>query len=356
VNPRFWNRKKVFLTGHTGFKGSWLSLWLQSMGAEVVGFSLLPPTSPSLYEMAGISADMESLVGDIRDQVALKEAVVAASPDILFHMAAQPLVGLSYEDPITTYSTNLMGTVNVLEAVRGASSIKAVVNVTSDKCYENREWSWGYREDEAMGGYDPYSASKGCAELITASYRSSFFNPLHYESHQVALASARAGNVIGGGDWGINRLVPDILKSLSDGIVVSMRNPGAIRPWQHVLEPLNGYLVLAEKLYMEGPVFAEGWNFGPDDAGARAVDWIVQNLIKKWGTGSSCIADGAARVHEANFLKLDSSKARSLLGWQPTWSLDLALEKICDWHKSYLSGANMKDLTLRQIQEFQSDM
>lgn len=310
MNAAFWHGKRVFLTGHTGFKGGWLSLWLQQLGADVTGYALDAPTSPSLFEAASVARGMRSIIGDVRDGDAVKRAMAVARPDIVIHMAAQPLVRYSYVNPVETYSTNVMGVVNLLEAVRATPGVRAVVNVTSDKCYENREWPWGYRENEAMGGYDPYSNSKGCAELVTAGYRSSFFHADKYPEHGVALGSGRAGNVIGGGDWALDRLIPDMLRAIGAGEPVMIRNPHAIRPWQHVLEPLSGYLTLAEKLYTEGPVHAEGWNFGPYDTDAKPVEWIVERMTQEWGAGASWTLDGQDHPHEATYLKLDCSKAR----------------------------------------------
>ncbi len=349
MNAGFWEGKRVLMTGHTGFKGSWLSLWLQSMGAQVTGFSLAPPTQPSLFEVAKVAEEMTSIVGDIRDLSHLRAVFAEHQPEIVIHMAAQALVRYSYIEPVETYSTNVMGTVNLLEAVRGAGSVKAVVNVTSDKCYENNEWAWGYRENEAMGGFDPYSNSKGCAELVTSAYRSSFFNSDKYQQHGVALASARAGNVIGGGDWAEDRLIPDIMRAISENSPVRIRNPYAIRPWQHVLEPLSGYLLLAQKLYEEGTAYAEGWNFGPNDEDAKPVQWIVDRLTKSWGEGASWVLDDGNHPHEAHYLKLDCSKARAQLNWQPRWHLDEALGKIVDWQKSYQQGADIRTVTLKQI-------
>lgn len=278
-----WRGKRVFVTGHTGFKGSWLSLWLQSLGAEITGYALKPPTTPSLFEEARVAEGMKSIEGDIRDFVFFKSSIEAAQPEIIIHMAAQSLVRYSYEHPVETYATNVMGTVHMLEAVRTTPSIRAVVNITTDKCYENREWIWGYREDDPMGGYDPYSNSKGCAELVSAAYRSSFFNDKDYDNHGVAVATVRAGNVIGGGDWAEDRLLPDILSGFEQGKVVTIRNPHAIRPWQHVMEPLRGYLTLAERLFESGTVFAQGWNFGPNEDGAKPVGWIVDKMAALWG-------------------------------------------------------------------------
>lgn len=352
VNRTFWQGKRVLLTGHTGFKGSWLSLWLQSMGAQVVGYALAPPTKPSLFEIAEVGKGMTSIIGDIRDLEHLRAVFAEHSPEIVFHMSAQSLVRYSYIEPVETYSTNVMGTVNLLEAVRGTGSVKAVVNVTSDKCYENREWVWGYRENEAMGGYDPYSSSKGCAELVTAAYRNSYFHSDKYKEHGMALASGRAGNVIGGGDWAEDRLIPDIMRAITQGRPVNIRNPHAIRPWQHVLEPLSGYLLLAQKLYEEGTAYAEGWNFGPDDEDAKPVQWIVDRLTKAWGENARWVLDGSSHPHEAHYLKLDCSKVKSCLNWHPRWHLEDALGAIIDWHRAYRDGENMRELTLRQISAY----
>ena len=352
VDKSFWEGKVVLLTGHTGFKGSWLSLWLQSMGAKVVGYALAPPTSPSLFKIANVDEGIASLTGDIRDLEHLRSVFAKYNPEIVFHMAAQPLVRYSYINPVETYSTNVMGTVNLLESVRGTDSVKAVVNVTSDKCYENREWMWAYRENEQMGGYDPYSSSKGCAELITSAYRNSYFHPEKYKEHGVALASARAGNVIGGGDWADDRLIPDIMRSILESQPVAVRNPHAIRPWQHVLEPLSGYLLLAQKLYDEGSTYAEGWNFGPSDEDAKPVLWITERLIDMWGEGACWTLDKNIHPHEAHHLKLDCSKAKARLDWYPRWHLEDALSAIVDWHRAYQHGKNMHDLTLHQIRTY----
>ena len=348
----FFQDKKVLVTGHTGFKGSWLSLWLQSMGAQVVGFALAPPTKPSLFEVGEVGIGMTSIIGDIRDLDQLHAAFAEHKPEIVIHMAAQALVRYSYAEPVETYSTNVMGTVNLLEAVRGAGSVKVVVNVTSDKCYENREWVWGYRENEAMGGFDPYSNSKGCAELVASAYRNSFFHPDKYQQHGVALASARAGNVIGGGDWAEDRLIPDSMRAINEGRPVNIRNPHAIRPWQYVLEPLSGYLVLAQKLYEEGASYAEGWNFGPNDEDAKSVQWIVEKLTQAWGEGASWALDGGEHPHEAHYLKLDCSKAKMRLDWHPHWHLEDALGAIIEWHRAHRDGKDMHELTLHQINAY----
>lgn len=354
VNTSFWAGKTVFLTGHTGFKGGWLSLWLQALGAKVVGYSLPPPTNPSLFEVARVAEGMTSIEGDIRDLARLTAAMAEHLPEIVIHMAAQPLVRYSYQSPVETYSTNVMGTVNVLEAVRHTSTVKVVVSVTSDKCYENKEWPWGYRENEPLGGYDPYSNSKGCAELVTAGYRSSYFNPEKYARHGVAIASARAGNVIGGGDWALDRLIPDMLRAIGRGEAVLIRNPGAIRPWQHVLEPLSGYLMLTEKLYTQGPAYAEAWNFGPYDVDAKPVGWIIERITQVWGQDAAWKLDDVLHPHEATYLKLDCSKARARLDWHPRWNIGQTIEKIVAWHKACDQGADMHQMTLAQINAYQN--
>ena len=350
----FWEGKKVLVTGHTGFKGSWLSLWLQSQGAKVSGFSLQPPTSPSLFEVAHIGEGMRSQIGDIRDFGRLSSMLAEEKPDVVFHLAAQPLVRYSYVNPVETYATNVMGTVHLLEAVRQVESVRVVVNITSDKCYENREWVWGYRENEAMGGYDPYSSSKGCAELVASAYRNSFFNEKDYAKHGVALASVRAGNVIGGGDWAGDRLIPDILRAIEAGQPVVIRSPHAIRPWQHVLEPLSGYMLLAEKLWESGPDFAEGWNFGPNDDDAKPVGWIVKKMTEQWGDPATWETDDRKHPHEAHYLKLDCSKAKSRLGWYPRWNIEKALGEVISWQRAHLAGKNMRDITLAQIKDYEN--
>ena len=350
VNTAFRQGKKVFLTGHTGFKGSWLSLWLQNMGAEVKGFALEAPTTPSLFEQAGVAAGMESEIGDIRDLAVIKASMTSFNPDILIHMAAQPLVRLSYREPVETYATNVMGTVHVLEAARQCSNLKTIVNVTTDKCYENQEWVWGYRESEPMGGHDPYSNSKGCSELVTAAYRNSFFNT----ADAAALASARAGNVIGGGDWAEDRLIPDILRAFEHQQPVIIRNPLATRPWQHVLEPLSGYLILAEKLHTEGAAYAEGWNFGPRDKDVQPVERILNHMVEQWGAGASWQLDIKPQPHEAQLLKLDISKAAARLKWQPRWSLEQALDSIVEWHQCWLAHKDIRQATLDQISLYQA--
>jgi CDP-glucose 4,6-dehydratase len=351
--PDFYKNKKVFLTGHTGFKGSWLSMWLSTLGAKVTGYALTPPTKPSLFEICNIDSLITSVIGDVRDLDKISQAMLAAQPDIVIHMAAQPLVRDSYKIPVETYATNVMGTVHVLESVRKCPTVKSVINVTTDKCYENKEWPWGYRENEPMGGYDPYSNSKGCSELVTSAYRASFFNQNEYgKSHTVALASARAGNVIGGGDWATDRLIPDIIRSFQNNEKALIRSPHAIRPWQHVLEPLSGYLLLAKKLFEDGPRFAEGWNFGPDDSDAKPVSWIVERMCEQWGNGASFEIDKNPQPHEASYLKLDCSKAKSLLGWTPRWNLEMTINKIIEWTKAYCEDTNLRNICLSQINAY----
>ncbi len=348
VNPDFWRNKRIFLTGHTGFKGGWLSLWLQSMGADIFGFALPPPTTPSLYGEARVAENMQSLFGDIRDYGLLLETMKKSRAEIVIHMAAQPLVRRSYQEPIETYATNIMGTVHVLEAARHVDTVTTVVNVTTDKCYENKEWIWGYREDDRLGGFDPYSSSKSCSELVTSSYRNSFF-----QSGQLALASARAGNVIGGGDWATDRLIPDILRAFEASRPLVIRNPTATRPWQHVLEPLSGYLILAERLHHQGREYSQAWNFGPSDDDVRSVEWIVEKIASYWGNSPAWEISSENHPHEANFLKLDISKSRNFLNWNPLLSLDEALGLTVDWYKSRLSGEDMRDVTIRQISNYQ---
>lgn len=346
MNPGFWKGKTVLLTGHTGFKGSWLSLWLQKAGAHVIGYSLPPPTEPSLFEVAQVADGMISVEGDIRDLPRLAGVFHTHSPEIVIHMAAQALVRYSYDHPVETYMTNVIGTVNVFEAVRATPSVRAVLNVTSDKCYENREWPWGYRENEPMGGYDPYSSSKGCAELVTSAYRNSFFTG---KDRPVVLASGRAGNVIGGGDWAKDRLIPDVLQAFIRGNPVVIRNPAAIRPWQHVLEPLNGYLTLLEKIHERGAALGEGWNFGPESGDVQPVSWIVEKMAELWGGDSAWRLDPAEQPHEARYLKLDCSKARSVLGWQPKLSLSEALQQVVGWFRAYQNKQDMHEYTMNEI-------
>jgi CDP-glucose 4,6-dehydratase len=350
INSEFWKGKKVFLTGHTGFKGSWTAMWLHSMGATVKGYALSPPTNPNLFNITRVSELIESEINDIRNYSALSQSILNFSPDIVLHMAAQPLVRASYAIPIETYEINVMGTVNLLNAVRQCPSIRAVVNITTDKCYENKEWFWGYRENEPMGGRDPYSSSKGCSELVTAAYRDSYLLPAG-----VGVATARAGNVIGGGDWAEDRLIPDTLKAFKDGKPVVVRNPSATRPWQHVLEPISGYLMLAEKLFSEPSSFSSGWNFGPYDGDVESVGWIVNSMTKLW-PGATWILDQDANPHEAMLLKLDISKASAGLNWTPTWNLKETLESIIDWQKLWIDNNDMRHICLNEITKYCKDM
>ncbi|HEX8988891.1 MAG TPA: CDP-glucose 4,6-dehydratase [Rhodocyclaceae bacterium] len=351
MNRAFWKGRRVFLTGHTGFKGGWLALWLADMGAEVHGYALQPPTQPSLFDVAALPGRLaSSVIGDLRDGGSLAEAMGAARPEVVFHLAAQALVRRSYDAPVDTFATNAMGTVNLLEAVRQVPGIRAVVNVTSDKCYDNREWVWPYRENEALGGLDPYSSSKACAELITAAYRHSFLAPLG-----VHLATARAGNVVGGGDWAADRLVPDFLRALDGGQPLLVRSPGATRPWQHVLEPLSGYLTLAERLHDDGQAFAEAWNFGPAETDQRSVAWIAERLCAKVQGAAWHCQDVPRQPHEARALSLDSSKARAMLGWRPRWHLDTALDRTLSWHRCWRNGDDMAQVTLAQIREYDAE-
>jgi len=353
MNGSFWKGKRVLITGHTGFKGGWLSLWLQSVGADVTGFALKPPTDPNLFTTANVAAGMRSTIGDIRNFSLLKSVIAAADPEVIIHMAAQSVVRYSYDHPIETYEVNVLGTVHLLEAIRVIGKPRIVVNVTSDKCYENKEWLWGYREDEPMGGHDPYSNSKGCAELVTSAYQRSYFPVESFEKHRIAIASVRAGNVIGGGDWTADQLLPDIIRSFLKKDPVLIRSPRAIRPWQFVLEPLNGYLMVAESLASEPAKASGGWNFGPEDRDVRPVGWIVENMVRLWQNQASWKTDERNQLHEANYLKLDSSKAHTLLDWRPRLSLDKALDWVVEWYKAYDEKKNIHDLTLEQISRFE---
>ena len=350
IDQEFWKGKRVFLTGHTGFKGSWLSLWLCSLGAEVRGYALNPPTSPSLFNEAKIDTIIDSQIADIRDQDTLHESMTGFNPDILIHMAAQPLVRYSYDAPIETYEVNVIGTAKVLEVARSCPNLRAIVNITTDKCYENDGRAEGYKENDPMGGYDPYSSSKGCAELVASSYRRSFL-----QDQGIGIASVRAGNVIGGGDWADDRLIPDILRSFEKNKPVVIRNPKATRPWQHVLEPLSGYLILAQNLYKDQKKYAEGWNFGPNEKDVQPVDWILDKMISKW-PNSSWELDNNSNPHEAGFLKLDISKAKSKLGWSPVWELSQTLEKIVSWHQAWLNKEDMQATCLTEIEEYTRDI
>lgn len=356
VYPSFWLNKRVLLTGHTGFKGGWLSLWLSSMGAKVTGYALLPNTTPNIYDAVNIEGHLDaSFIADIRDIETFKKVLNRSNPEIVIHMAAQPLVRYSYTNPVQTFSTNVMGTVNVLEGIRSIDSVRAAVVVTTDKCYENQERVAGYSENEPMGGYDPYSSSKGCAELVTAAYRQSYFPPKDYEKHLLAIATARAGNVIGGGDWSEDRLIPDAIRAFRTKQALVIRNPLAIRPWQHVLEPLSGYLVLAQALYQKGSLFDGAWNFGPRDEDAQPVSAVVDLMIEKWQSSASWIQDTTVQPHEAHSLRLNCTKARDNLGWIPKWNLEKAIQTTSDWYCAYEHQENMHDLTLKQIKEYQNE-
>lgn len=352
VASHFWQNKKVLITGHTGFKGSWLALWLQELKAQVSGYALAPATHPNLFTLANVAEGMQSTIADIRDFESVKAAIKNYQPEIIIHMAAQPLVRYSYQNPIETYATNVMGTVNLLEAARQMGGVKTIVNVTTDKCYENKEWQWAYRENERLGGYDPYSNSKACSELVTSAYRNSYFNTETYGKQGVALASARAGNVIGGGDWSADRLIPDIIRSLIAKKPVVIRNPHAIRPWQHVLEPLSGYLLLAEKLCQEPSRFAESWNFGPNEEDAKPVHWIADHVTQLLGNDTRWIVDQTPQPHEATYLKLDCAKAKSLLSWQPRWSIATGLTETVNWYLAHQAGRDMRTVSVAQINSY----
>jgi CDP-glucose 4,6-dehydratase len=350
IDTKFWLGKRVFLTGHTGFKGSWLALWLTHLGSSVKGYALEPPTSPSLFNEARVDNLIDSHIGDIRNQEMLHESMVNFNPDILIHMAAQPLVRYSYSEPIETYEVNVIGTAIVLESARSCSNLKAIINVTSDKCYENEELDKSYKEDDPMGGYDPYSSSKGCAELVTSAYRRSFL-----KTQNKGLASVRAGNVIGGGDWANDRLIPDILRSFDTNEPIMVRNPNATRPWQHVLEPLSGYLTLASKLYENFEYFAEGWNFGPEENDVQSVKWILDKMTAKW-PNSSWRDDNNINPYEAGFLKLDISKSKEKLDWNPTWELEHTIDRIIHWHRAWKNNEDIQQLCFTEIDNFTKDM
>jgi CDP-glucose 4,6-dehydratase len=352
LSPEFWRGKRVLITGHTGFKGSWLAIWLRGLGAHVIGYSLDPPSTPNLFELADIGALIESHHGDVRDLEDITALMRVARPQIVIHMAAQALVRASFSDPYATFSTNVLGSVAVLEAVRRTSGVRVVVNVTTDKCYENREWAWGYREIDRLGGFDPYSNSKACSELATDSLRRSFFPAARYAEHGVAIATARAGNVIGGGDWAADRLVPDIMRAWLRGDEVIIRNPHSVRPWQHVLEPLSGYLTLAERLWTAGPEFAEAWNFGPSEDDARPVESVIETLRGHWGPGAKWRLDESDHPHEASYLRLDCAKARERLAWRPRWRLHEALGATADWYRQFAAGVDPRQLVEQQIATF----
>ena len=356
MNRGFWKNKRILVTGHTGFKGGWLSLWLADAGATVAGYSLEPPTQPSFFKTVKIENYIEHHFGDVRDLEKLKKIIKDFKPEVVFHLAAQSLVRSSYKGPIETYSTNVMGTLNILEAVRCADSVQVAIIVTSDKCYENKERDWGYKEDEPMGGFDLYSSSKGCVELLVSSYRRSFFPVDKTSQHGVHVATARAGNVIGGGDWSEDRLIPDIIRAFLNKQTVNIRYPDAIRPWQHVLEPLSGYLLLAEKMWSDNNgSFSDAWNFGPDESDEKPVNWIVEHMINRWGEEINWTVCAEDNPHEANLLKLNCAKAYSELNWTPKWSLDNALNKIIEWYRDYQSGNNLHLRSLSQITDYEKD-
>jgi CDP-glucose 4,6-dehydratase len=353
MNPDFWKAKRVFLTGHTGFKGAWLSLWLRRLGATVCGYALEPPTEPNLFTLAGVAGDVESHIGDVRDLAALTAAMRTFAPEIVFHMAAQPIVRDSYRIPVETYEVNVMGTVNLLEAVRCTPGVKGTVIVTSDKCYQNREIIWPYRESDALGGNDPYSSSKGCAELVSYAYGRSFFAPAMGRG---SLASARAGNVIGGGDWANDRLMADVMRGLLSGENIVIRRPRAVRPWQHVLEPLSGYLRVAEHLCDKGPVAWDAWNFGPEFGSNRSVETLARLVCRRWGSPDALqIKDDPGAVHEAGLLTLDSTKAKLELGWFPRWDFEECIARTVDWYRAYKAGDDLRRFTLEQITAYQSE-
>jgi CDP-glucose 4,6-dehydratase len=354
LDRSFWAGRRVFLTGHTGFKGSWLSLWLHALGAEVAGYALAPPTTPSLFAQAGVARMIRSTQADIRDFARLKSAIAESRPEVVLHLAAQSVVRRGYEDPMETYSTNVMGTVHLLEALRQLDRSCVVVNVTSDKCYANREWAWGYRETDRLGGHDPYSNSKACAELVSSAYCDSYFHRRDAGAFKIAVATARAGNVVGGGDWTRDQLIPDLMRSFLEGRPCLIRNPSAIRPWQFVLEPLHGYLLLAERLAQNPAGFASAWNFGPAESDARPVAWIAGRLAQLWGKNAAWRRDVAAHPPEAHYLKLDTSRARTELGWEPVVPLADALERIVEWYELFQQGGDLGALTRNQIEKYES--
>lgn len=352
MRSAFWRGKRVLVTGHTGFKGSWLSLWLHEMGANVVGCALAPPAEKNLYTAAKVGSVIESHYLDIRDADAVTDFVGKAKPEIVFHLAAQSLVLASYADPIETYETNVLGTLHVLEAIRVTTSVKAAVIVTSDKCYENRESQSPYRESDRLGGHDPYSSSKACAEILVASYRRSYFSNEAEDARKVLVATARAGNVIGGGDWAQNRLLPDLMRAIEQGTDVALRNPDSVRPWQHVLECLDGYLLLAEHLGLGEDGFDREWNFGPNEADVRSVRWIAEQVLNFSGTQCALMTDPKTQVHEATILKLDSSDARTMLGWAPKWDITETVQRVAEWHNNERSGGNPQRLCQEHIQDY----
>ena len=354
MNSNFWKNKKVLLTGHTGFKGSWLSIWLKKLDVELVGFSKDIPTKPSLFEIAKVSEGMTSITGNIEDFAAIQKVLKENKPEIVIHMAAQSLVRKSYEEPINTFATNVMGTVNLLQAVKTTGSTLVLINITSDKCYENKGTEKAFSENSPMGGYDPYSSSKGCAELVTSSFRNSFFNLKEFERHGCSLSSVRSGNVIGGGDWAKDRLIPDIMNSISKRIPTQIRNTRSIRPWQFVLEPLFGYLILAQRMWEEGKEFSEPWNFGPDETDCKSVKWILEKISKELDDGFSWKEDTRDNPHEAEMLKLDCNKAKKRLGWKTKLDVNETIEWTVNWYKEYFKNSDMKEYTENQIDKFMS--
>jgi CDP-glucose 4,6-dehydratase len=355
INPTFWQGREVLVTGHTGFKGGWLSLWLQLLGAKVVGLSIDPPTTPSLYKQAKIFDGMLSLHEDIRNGYAIKQIFKQYKPEIVFHLAAQPLVKYSYREPLETYETNVMGTLKILEGIRSIDTVRSAIMITTDKCYENNEWKWGYRENDKMGGHDPYSSSKAATEILISSYRKSFFPPNEYDQHRTSIASARAGNVIGGGDWANDRLIPDTIRAFQNRKKVNIRNPNSIRPWQHVIGLLTGYMILAERMTKYGSEFSQAWNFGPQDQDTRKVEWVVRKFSEYWGEGSSWAVDNNEHPHEANFLKLDCSKSHLQLDWWPKWNLSHSLKKVVEWHKAAEKNEDMRKICINQINEYMEE-
>jgi CDP-glucose 4,6-dehydratase len=353
VNRSYWRGRRVFLTGHTGFKGSWLALWLEALGADVTGYALEPPTQPSLYEQARVGETLHSIIADIRDFPRLASAITECRPDVVIHMAAQAVVKRGYADPLETYSSNVMGTVHVLEAVRRLGTGCIVVNVTSDKCYAPHASGAAYREGDPMGGSDPYANSKACAELVTDAFRDSYFSPTSVDRREVALASVRAGNVIGGGDWTANRIIPDLVRAFASGRPCAVRNPEAIRPWQFVLEPLRGYLMLAERLATDAPAFASAWNFGPAESDAKTVSWIADRLAQAWGAGASWARDYSTHPAESPVLRLDASRAAKLLGWRPALGLGETVDGITQWYRAWNSGEDLATLTRSQIGRYE---
>lgn len=352
MNSQFWKNKTVLVTGHTGFKGSWLSIWLQKLGTNVIGYSKSIPTNPSLFELARVGDKMTSILGDVSDYQYLEKTIKEHTPEIVIHMAAQAILRESYKNPLETFMTNVIGTANILEAIRNTESVKAALNITSDKCYAIKTPPYDYSESDSMGGYDPYSSSKGCAELVTSSYRNSFFNPNDLERHGVSLASARAGNVIGGGDWGTDRLIPDIIRGLIENKTITIRHPDAVRPWQHVLDVIRGYLLLTENLYLKGPQFAEGWNFGPTNDEVKPVRWIVTKLIERWGGKANFELDSKNNPYESPYLSLNCSKAKSKLGWISKMNLDMTVDWTVEWYKQYQQKHDMREFSEEQIDRF----